>query len=132
MMTDPIADMLTRIRNATRTRKRRVDVPISKMKVTLAEVFEREGYIKGFAEMETEGPQNNIRIFLKYTEDQSSVIEGIERVSRPGLRVYAGKDNVPKILGGYGTSVLSTSQGILTGHQARQARVGGEVICRIW
>lgn len=131
MMTDPIADMLTRMRNAIAARKRRVDIPASKMKRALAELFEREGYIKGFKMME-EGPQGTIRIFLKYTEDQASVIEGLERVSRPGLRIYADKDSIPKVLGGYGMSVLSTSRGILTGHEARMARVGGEVICRIW
>jgi small subunit ribosomal protein S8 len=131
MMTDPIADMLTRMRNAIAARKRRVDIPASKVKRALAELFEREGYIKSFKVME-EGPQGTIRIFLKYTEDQTSVIEGLERVSRPGLRIYADKDSIPKVLGGYGMSVLSTSRGILTGHEARIARVGGEVICRIW
>ena len=131
MMTDPIADMLTRIRNAIHAGKRRVDIPRSKMKVSLAELLEREGYIKSF-KVSDEGVQGTIRVFLKYTADQSSVIEGLERVSRPGLRVYADKGSIPKVLGGYGTTVLSTSQGILTGHEARLAGVGGEVICRVW
>lgn len=131
MMTDPIADMLTRMRNAIRVRKRRVDIPASKMKESLLELFAREGYIKGYKRLE-EGHQGTLRVFLKYTEDQASVIEGLERVSRPGLRVYADKDSIPKVLGGYGTAVLSTSRGILTGHEARIARVGGEVICRVW
>lgn len=131
MMTDPIADMLTRIRNALHARKRRVDIPASNMKIAIAEVLVREGYLKGYKVIEQE-PQNVLRVALRYTEDKASVIEGIERVSRPGLRVYADKNHIPKVLGGYGTSVLSTSQGILTGHEARMAGVGGEVVCRVW
>jgi len=131
MMTDPIADMLTRIRNALHARKRRVDIPASNMKKALAEVLVREGYLRGVKVIEQE-PQNVLRVALRYTEDKDSVIEGIERVSRPGLRVYADKNHIPKVLGGYGTAVLSTSQGILTGHEARMAGVGGEVVCRVW
>ena len=131
MMTDPIADMLTRIRNGVLARKRRIDVPASKTKLAIAELLVREGYLRDVKFIE-EAPQGLLRIHLKYTEDRQSVIEGIERISRPGLRVYADKGSIPKVLGGYGTSVLSTSRGILTGHQARIAGVGGEVICRIW
>jgi small subunit ribosomal protein S8 len=131
MMTDPIADMLTRIRNAIHAGKRRVDIPRSKMKVAIADLLQREGYIKSFKVLD-EGIQGTIRVYLKYTADQSSVIEGLERVSRPGLRIYADRNTIPQVLGGYGTAVLSTSRGILTGHEARQAGVGGEVICRVW
>jgi len=131
MMTDPIADMLTRIRNGIRARKRRVEMPASKMKLSVAELLVREGYLRSAKFLE-EGPQGTIRVQLKYTDDQVPVIEGIERVSRPGLRIYADKTSIPKVLGGYGTAVLSTSKGILTGHEARIAGVGGEVLCRIW
>jgi small subunit ribosomal protein S8 len=131
MMTDPIADMLTRIRNALHARKRRVDVPASNIKRALADLLVREGYVKR-ATFVDEGPQGYIRIQLKYSEDRVAVIEGIQRVSRPGLRVYADKGRIPRVLGGFGISVLSTSKGILTGHEARTAGVGGEVICRVW
>lgn len=131
MMTDPIADMLTRIRNGIAARKRRVDVPASKTKQAIADLLVREGYLRSVKFVD-EGPQGHLRIQLKYTEDRSSVIEGLERVSRPGLRIYADKGAIPKVLGGYGTAVLSTSRGILTGHQARIAGVGGEVICKVW
>ena len=131
MMTDPIADMLTRIRNGVLARKRRIDVPASKTKLAIAELLVREGYLRDVKFID-EGPQGALRIHLKYTEDRKSVIEGIERISRPGLRIYADKGTIPKVLGGYGTSVLSTSKGILTGHQARIAGVGGEVICKVW
>lgn len=131
MMTDPIADMLTRIRNGVHARKRRIDVPASKTKKALAELLVREGYLRDVKFVEAP-PQGVLRIHLKYTEDRQSVIEGIERISRPGLRIYADKGAIPKVLGGYGTSVLSTSKGILTGHQARIAGIGGEVICKVW
>jgi small subunit ribosomal protein S8 len=131
MMTDPIADMLTRIRNGVMARKRRIDVPASNTKRAIAELLVREGYLRDVKFIE-EGPQGVLRIHLKYTDDKKSVIEGIERISRPGLRIYADKGSIPKVLGGFGTSVLSTSKGILTGHQARIAGVGGEVICKVW
>jgi small subunit ribosomal protein S8 len=131
MMMDPIADMLTRIRNGVHARKRRVDIPASKTKKAIAELLVSEGYLRSVKFME-DGPQGVLRVQLKYLEDRQSVIEGIERVSRPGLRVYADKGSIPKVIGGFGTSVLSTSKGILTGHQARQAGVGGEIICKIW
>lgn len=131
MMTDPIADMLTRIRNAAKARHRRVDIPASKMKRSIAELMQREGYVRN-VKMVDEGPQGTIRIFLKYNEDRSPAFEGLQRVSRPGLRQYVPKDQIPKVLGGYGTSVISTSKGIITGHQARMQGVGGEVLCKIW
>jgi small subunit ribosomal protein S8 len=131
MMTDPIADMLTRIRNGAHARKRRIEMPASKMKKAVAELMVREGYLRSVKFLD-EGPQGTLRVQLKYTEEQEPVIEGIERVSRPGLRIYVDKGSIPKVLGGYGTAVLSTSRGILTGHEARQAGIGGEVLCRIW
>jgi small subunit ribosomal protein S8 len=131
MMTDPIADMLTRIRNAQKARFRRVDVPASRVKKAIAELLLREGYVRSVKFID-EGPQGVIRIYIKYTEDKDPVIEGIQRVSRPGLRIYAAKNEIPKVLGGYGTSILSTSRGILTGHEARMMGVGGEVLCKVW
>jgi small subunit ribosomal protein S8 len=131
MMTDPIADMLTRIRNAAKARHRRVDVPASNMKHALAELLQREGYIRAVKQVD-EGPQGILRIYLKYVDDRKPAFEGLERVSKPGLRRYVPKDQIPKVLGGYGTAVVSTSQGILTGHEARIAGVGGEVICKVW
>ena len=131
MMSDPIADMLTRIRNGAKARKRRVDIPASKTKQAVADLLVREGYLRSVKFLE-EGPQGTLRIYLKYTEDRNPAFEGIERVSKPGLRRYVPKDEIPKVLGGYGTAVVSTSKGILTGHQARMAGVGGEVLCKVW
>ncbi len=130
-MTDPIADMLTRIRNASHARLRRVDIPASKLKKAIAEVLLREGYVKSVKFIE-EAPQGKIRIYLRYTTEREPVIEGLQRVSRPGLRIYAQRDRIPRVLGGYGTTILSTSRGILTGHQARIAGLGGEVLCKVW
>ena len=131
MMTDPIADMLTRVRNAAKAGHRRVDLPASTMKKAIAELLAREGYVRKVQFLE-EGPQGTLRIFLKYTEGKKPAFEGIERISKPGLRIYAGKGEIPKVLGGYGVTVLSTSSGILTGHEARMQGVGGEVICKVW
>jgi small subunit ribosomal protein S8 len=131
MMTDPIADMLTRIRNGAKARKRRVDIPASKVKLAIAELLLREGYIRSVKSVD-EGPQGTLRVYLKYQEDRSPAFEGIERISKPGLRKYVPKDRIPKVLGGYGTTVISTSKGILTGHEARIAGVGGEILCKIW
>jgi len=131
MMTDPIADMLTRIRNAQKARFRRVDVPASRVKQAVAELLLREGYVRSVKFID-EGPQGMIRIYIKYTEDKVPVIEGIQRVSRPGLRIYVDKHEIPKVLGGYGTAILSTSRGIITGHEARMKGIGGEVLCKVW
>ncbi len=131
MMTDPIADMLTRIRNAQKAKFRRVDIPASRVKKAIAELLLREGYVRSVKFID-EGPQGVIRIYIKYTEEKAPVIEGIKRVSRPGLRIYAAKNEIPKVLGGYGTAILSTSRGILTGHEARMMGVGGEVLCKVW
>jgi small subunit ribosomal protein S8 len=131
-MTDPIADMLTRIRNASRAKHRRVDVPASKMKASIAKILESEGYIQG-ARMIQEGSQGTLRIFLKYDDTQGgSAIRGLERVSKPGRRVYVSREKIPRVRGGYGVCIVSTSQGLMTGLAARQKGVGGEVLCQVW
>jgi small subunit ribosomal protein S8 len=130
-MTDPIADMLTRIRNAAHARHRRVDVPASKMKAAIAKILADEGYVQAVRSVEVL-PQGKIRIFLKYDENEGSVIQGIERISKPGRRVYVSRDNLPRVMGGYGISILSTSQGLMTGLNARQKGIGGEVVCQVW
>ena len=132
-MTDPIADMLTRIRNAVHSRHQRVDVPASTFKVEIAKILEREGYIQGFKLVTEEGAvQQVLRIQLKYGPRGENVISGVQRVSRPGRRVYFGRNDVPKVMGGLGTSILTTSRGVMTGQDAARAGVGGEVLCNIW
>jgi small subunit ribosomal protein S8 len=132
-MTDPIADMLTRIRNAVHARHQRVDVPASTFKVEIAKILEREGYIQSYKLVdETDNQRKLIRLALKYGPRGENVISGLERVSRPGRRVYFGRDDVPKVLGGLGTSILTTSRGVMTGQDAVKAGVGGEVLCNIW
>lgn len=132
-MTDPIADMITRIRNAVSARHQRVDVPASRFKAEIARILEQEGYIQGFKTVSPEGTvQPAIRIFLKYGPHGEKVISGLERVSRPGRRVYFGRDDVPRVLGGLGTNILTTSRGVMTGREAVRAGVGGEVLCNIW
>ena len=133
-MTDPIADLLTRIRNAHQAGHRKLEVPASNLKRAIAEVLVQQGYIDKYVE-QPDGAQGTLRIYLKYfSKDgkRTGVIEGIRRVSRPGRRVFAGKGNIPKVCGGYGISILSTNQGVLTGHQCRQLGVGGEVLCEVW
>ncbi len=130
-MTDPIADMLTRIRNATTVRHDRTDVPASKMKIEIAKILKQEGFIRTFKTLE-EGPQGTIRIYLKYAEDGEPVIHGMERVSKPGRRVYRSVDELPKVRNGLGVAVISTNRGVLTDEQARSLRVGGEVLCEVW
>ena len=134
-MTDPIADMLSRIRNAVTARHTRVDMPSSRLKVEIAKILEHEGYIQGFKVTEPqpgESPQAQLRLFLKYGPRGERVITGIERVSRPGRRVYFGRQEVPDVLAGLGTSILTTSRGVMTGRQAVKAGVGGEVLCNVW
>ncbi len=132
-MTDPIADMLTRIRNATLAHHPRVDVPASKVKMEIARILEREGYILAYRLVEKEGAvQKTIRLTLKYGPRGERVITGIERVSRPGRRVYFGSESVPTVLAGLGTSILTTSRGVMTGRDARKEGVGGEVLCNVW
>ena len=129
-ITDPIADMLTRIRNANTQRHETVDIPASKLKKAIAEILFEEGYIKSFEEIE-DNAQGIIRITLKYVNKQK-VISGLKRVSKPGLRVYATKDELPKVLGGLGIALISTSKGIMTDKKARQQGVGGEVLAFVW
>ena len=131
-MTDPIADMLTRIRNALTAKHETVEVPASKIKVAIADILVREGYIKGFELVEGE-VQNTILITLKYAPNKNQkVVTGLKRVSTPGLRVYASVDNLPKVLGGMGIAILSTSKGILTDKEARAQHIGGEVLAYVW
>ena len=133
-MTDPIADMLTRIRNAVHARHTRVDIPASRLKVEIARILEREGYIQSHKLVEgtEEAPGQKLRIALKYGPRGEKVISGLSRVSRPGRRVYFGRNDVPKVMGGLGTSILTTSAGVMTGRDAVKAGVGGEVLCNIW
>jgi small subunit ribosomal protein S8 len=133
MMTDPIADMLTRIRNANSALKDEVRMPSSKQKVALAEVLKREGYIAGFEEIaDSARPSKVLRIEMKYEDGRMRTISGIKRVSSPGLRVYRAASDVPRVLGGLGVAVLSTSQGLMTDREARKRNVGGEVMCFVW
>ena len=129
--TDPIADMLTRIRNANSAKHKTVDVPSSKIKTAIAEILFKEGYIKSFEEISNEN-QGIIRIALKYDEKGKRVIDGIKRISKPGLRVYANKEELPRVLNGLGTAIISTSQGLKTDKEAREAGIGGEVLAYIW
>ncbi len=137
-MTDPIADMLTRIRNAVGSRHTRVDLPASKLKVEIARILQDEGYIQGFKMVEeaADRPGKNarqlVRLFLKYGPGGEKVISGIERVSRPGRRVYVGRDRVPFVLGGLGVTILTTSRGVMSGRAAQKAGVGGEILCNVW
>ena len=131
-MSDPIADMLTRIRNANTAKHDTVDVPASKMKISIAEILLKEGYIKSF-EIEEVGSFKNIHITLKYGKDKNTkIITGLKRISKPGLRVYASKEDLPRVLGGLGTAIISTNKGVLTDKEARKENVGGEVLAFIW
>jgi small subunit ribosomal protein S8 len=132
-MTDPIADMLTRIRNANVAMHDTVRMPSSKLKESLAVILEREGYIAGFsASDDPTRPGRVLEITLKYTHERDRVIGGLKRVSKPGLRIYVRADRLPRVLGGLGVAVLSTSQGLMTDREARQRKVGGEVLCHVW
>lgn len=131
VMTDPIADMLTRIRNGNNAKHETVDIPASNMKKAIANILLEEGFIKGFDVIE-DGKQGILRIQLKYGKDNEKIISGIKRISKPGLRVYVKSDEIPRVLGGLGIAVLSTSKGIITDKVARKEGVGGEVICYIW
>src|SRR5947208_6470681 len=131
-MTDPIADMLTRIRNAVTAQHARVDMPASRIKADIARILQDEGYIQGFKLVDEAGPQQTLRLFLKYGPHGERLITGIERISRPGRRVYFGRQDVPPVLAGLGTSILTTSRGVMTGRAAVKAGVGGEVLCNIW
>ncbi len=131
-ITDPIADMLTRIRNANTAKHDTVDVPASKMKISIAEILYNEGYISKYEIIE-DGGFKTIRITLKYGKDKNEkIITGLKRISKPGLRVYAGKEDIPKVLGGLGIAILSTNQGVVTDKEARKLAVGGEVLAYVW
>ncbi len=130
-LSDPIADMLTRIRNAARMKKKDVSLPASRIKVEIAKILKEEGYIKNFKVVD-DNKQGVLILILKYTEDNESVISGLRRISRPGCRIYCDKDNIPQVLDGLGIAIISTSQGIATGKRCRELGVGGEVLCYIW
>ena len=131
MTFDPIADMLTRIRNAISVRHAKVDVPGSRLKTEIARILKEEGYIANY-KLAEEGPKKVIKIYLKYTPANHPVISQIQRVSRPGCRVYVGNRDIPRVLGGLGINILSTPKGVMTGKTARKEGVGGEVLCQIW
>ncbi|MBM3249022.1 MAG: 30S ribosomal protein S8 [Candidatus Omnitrophica bacterium] len=130
-LTDPIANMLTMIRNANRGKKETVDVPASKMAQAIADILKKQGYIDNYRKMEDK-KQGSLRIYLKFDEESNPAISDLKRISRPGLRVYADRENIPRVLNGLGFAIISTSKGMLTDTQARQHKVGGEVLCYIW
>lgn len=130
-MSDPLADMCTRIRNAVSARHETVRVPASNVKAAIAEVLQREGYIAGFSE-ETEGSRRYLRLKLNYRPDRRATLAGIRRVSRPGLRVYVNKGEIPRVYGGLGVAIMSTSRGVMSGQEAWRNKVGGEVLCYVW
>ncbi len=130
-LSDPIADMLTRIRNANMVRKDYVDIPASKIKVAIARTMKDEGYVK-YYKVIRDKKQGILRVFLKYGANNEPIIHGLTRVSKPGIRRYVSKDEIPNVLGGLGITVLSTSRGVLTGQDCKRARIGGEILCNIW
>ena len=132
MTTDPIADLLTRIRNASRAKHSRVDLPASKLKVELSRILKEEGYIANFKVVEEQKGKKTLRIFLRYTPDRRSVITDLKRVSRPGSRRYVAKTGIRQVVGGMGISIVSTAQGLMTGQAARKAGIGGEMKCEVW
>lgn len=131
MMTDPIADMLTRIRNANMTRLEKVDVPASKLKIEITKILKEKGFIKSF-KVVRDRKQGIIRISLKYLEGQERVITGLKRISKPGRRIYADSTEIPSVMGGFGIAILTTSRGIMTDDMCRREKVGGEVLCCVW
>ena len=130
-MTDPVADLLSRIRNGVRARIPKVDVPSSKLKLEIARILKDEGYITNFKSTE-DGKQGVIRVYLKYGPGMERVITDLQRVSRPGCRIYCGKDAIPRVFGGLGINILSTSRGVMTGRAAAREGVGGEILCKVW
>jgi len=131
VMTDPIADMLTRIRNALVVKHEEIQVPASNIKKAIADILTEEGFIKGYTVID-DGHQGILKITLKYAPNKESVISGLKRISKPGLRVYARRDEIPKVLGGLGIAIISTSKGVMTDKQARKLGLGGEVLCYVW
>ena len=130
-LTDPVADLLARIRNAIRARHQKVDVPVSKLKLEIARILKEEGYISNFKTTEEEG-HKVLRIYLKYGNDNEAVISNLSRVSSPGCRVYVRRSEIPRVLGGLGINILTTPRGVMTGRQARRVGVGGEILCEVW
>ena len=130
-MTDPIADMLTRIRNGVRARLPKIDVPASRLKVEIARILKDEGYIANY-KLVDDGVQGSVRVFLKYGPGWERVITDLQRVSRPGCRIYCGKGEIPRVFGGLGINILSTSRGVMTGREAARTGVGGEILCNVW
>ncbi len=130
-VSDPVSDMLTKIRNASREKFDRVDVPTSKIKLEVVKILKNEGYIKNFKKVTQDG-RSAIRVFLKYDEEMKPVIHGIQKISKPGRRIYSGYKRLPRVLNGYGTLIVSTSSGVTTGRKAAERRVGGEIICSVW
>ena len=131
-MTDPIADMLTRVRNANRKKFKSTDASISKINLEIAKVLKKSGYIQGFDIKKNPDKRDVLRIYLKYSDARENVLRGIERVSKPGRRIYVPSDSIPKVLNGYGIAILSTSKGLLTDREARELNVGGEILCNVW
>ena len=131
-MTDPIADMLTRIRNANMVRHKNVEVPASHLKLEIARILEKEGFISGVDKLAEETHRPVLQLRLKFARNGERVIHGLRRVSKPGCRIYANVDEIPKVLGGLGISILSTSRGLMTGEEAKKANVGGEILCEVW
>jgi small subunit ribosomal protein S8 len=130
-LTDPVADMLTRVRNALQARHQKVDVPASRLKVEIARILKEEGYIANFKAVEEAG-QNVLRVYLKYGANNEAAIRDLQRISRPGCRVYVGKDEIRRVQGGLGISIMTTPKGVMTGRQARREGVGGEILCEVW
>lgn len=130
-MTDPIADLLTRIRNAVQARHSSLLVPRSKLKLEVIKILKNEGFVEGYIEID-EGPQGSIKIFPRYDEANKSIIRGLQRISKPSRRYYVGKDDIPRVRNGLGVAILTTPRGVLTDRQARQAGVGGELLCYVW
>jgi small subunit ribosomal protein S8 len=132
MKTDPIADFLTRIRNASAAKHQRVDVPVSKLKTEIARILKEEGYISTFKLVEENKTRKMLRVFLKYTPDRRSVITGLKRISRPGSRRYLGAKEIKPVVGGLGISIMTTPKGLMSGRVARKAKLGGEILCEVW
>lgn len=131
-VSDPIADMLTKVRNAAAARHEKVDVPTSKLKLEIVKILKIEGYIKNFKKVNDENDKSVIRVFLKYDEVNAPVMHGIQKISTPGRRVYSSYKDMPRVYNGYGTVIVSTSQGVTTGRKARDLMVGGEILCKVW
>ena len=132
MLTDTLADMLTRIRNASKAKFDTVDIPASRLKASVAKLFKREGYIRDFKVISNDNNKKTLRIFLRYDKKNQPIITGLKRVSKPSLRIYADKDSIPSVRSGLGQAIISTSKGVLTDREARELNVGGEVLCFIW